>query len=125
MHVAHFFLLGGPGETPETLDETLNRVEKLAKSALFFFCGMRIYPNTELFDLALEEGQIATGGSVVEPVFYRSPFIDAAEIIRRVKGQGGGRVNWLVGAGGQKIAKTLERLHERGHAGPLWEYLVR
>jgi radical SAM superfamily enzyme YgiQ (UPF0313 family) len=124
LHVAHFFLLGGPGETSETLDETLGWGEKLKKSALFFFCGMRVYPNTKLFDLALEEGQIADLASVMEPVFYRSPHIDAAEILGRVKRQGGGRLNWVMGSGGRKIAKTLERLYERGHTGPLWEHLV-
>lgn len=125
LHVAHFFLLGGPGETSDTLEETLGGVEKLKKSALFFFCGMRIYPNTKLFDLALEEGQISNIGNVMEPVFYRSPHIDAAEILRRVKSQGGGRINWVVGSGGRKTAKTIERLYERGHTGPLWEHLVR
>jgi len=125
LHVAHFFLLGGPGETSDTLDETLEGVEKLKKSALFFFCGMRIYPNTKLFDLALEEGQISNIGNVMEPVFYRSPHIDAAEILRRVKSRGGGRINWVVGSGGRKTAKTIERLYERGHTGPLWEHLVR
>lgn len=125
LHVAHFFLLGGPGETSDTLEETLGCVDKLRKSVLFFFCGMRIYPNTKLFDLALEEGQIADVESLVEPVFYRSPQIHAAEILRRVKSQGGGRLNWVVGSGGRKTAKTIEKMYKRGRTGPLWEHLVR
>jgi radical SAM superfamily enzyme YgiQ (UPF0313 family) len=124
LHVAHFFLLGGPGETSETLDETLECLEKLKRSALFFFCGMRIYPNTKLFDLALEEGQIASGENIMEPVFYRSPHIDAAEILRRVKRRGEGRINWIMGSGGRKTARVIERLYERGHTGPLWEHLI-
>jgi len=125
IHVAHFFLTGGPGESSSTLEETLEGAEGLAKSALFFFCGMRIYPNTRLFHLALEEGQISETDDLVEPVFYRSPHIDPGEILRRVKSHGRGRLNWVLGTGGRKIAKTTERMYERGHSGPLWEHLIR
>ncbi len=125
LHVAHFFLLGGPGETSDTLDETLGRLDGLEKSALFFFCGMRIYPNTKLFEMAVNEGQTAKSESVMAPLFYRSAFIETAEILRRLKERGEDRLNWIIGSGGRKMAKVIERLHERGHTGPLWEYLVR
>ena len=36
-----------------------------------------------------------------------------------------GRVNWVVGSGGETMSKIISRMHSRGHAGPLWEYLVR
>jgi hypothetical protein len=122
--VAHFFLLGGPGETSGTLDETLNSLEQLKKSALFFFCGMRIYPNTKLFDIAVEEGQIPADANVIEPVFYRSPLIEADEILGRVRDKRAERFNWIIGSGGAGMAKVIRKLHERGRTGPLWEYLV-
>lgn len=124
LHVAHFFLLGGPGETSDTLDETLGRLDGLEKSALFFFCGMRIYPNTRLFDIAAREGQATEGNDAATPFFYRSPFIETSEILRRLKERGAGRRNWIIGSGGGKTARVVERLYERGHTGPLWEYLV-
>ena len=58
LYVAHYFLLGGVGENKRTLAETLDKADTLEKSALFFFCGMRIYPGTELYRIALKEGQI-------------------------------------------------------------------
>lgn len=125
LHVAHFFLLGGPGETSDTLDETLGRLDGLEKSALFFFCGMRVYPKTKLFEIAVDEGQTAKSESIMAPLFYRSAFIETDEILRRLKEHGRDRLNWIIGSGGQKMAKVIERLHERGHTGPLWEYLVR
>ncbi|RJR28847.1 MAG: radical SAM protein [Desulfobacteraceae bacterium] len=125
LHVAHFFLLGGPGESGSTLDETLKGAERLTNSALFFFCGMRIYPNTKLFDLAVEEGQISETADLLEPVFYRPPHIDPGEILRRVKSRGKGRINWVTGTGGRRIANTMERMYQRGHSGPLWEHLIR
>jgi len=124
LHVAHYFLLGGPGENSDTLNETLSGVDNLKKSVLFFFCGMRIYPHTALYDIAVKEGQIKKTQSILEPVFYRSPSIDAERIIRRVKGQAGGRSNWIIGSGGSETANIIARLYERGHTGPLWEYLI-
>jgi radical SAM superfamily enzyme YgiQ (UPF0313 family) len=125
LYVAHYFLLGGPGENPQTLKETLAGVNRLEKSALFFFCGMRIYPATALYDIAVKEGQIAEGRSILEPVFYRSPFIDSDEIVRQVQKEANKRLNWVIGAGGEETAKIISRLYQRGHCGPMWEYLIR
>jgi radical SAM superfamily enzyme YgiQ (UPF0313 family) len=125
LYVAHYFLLGGPGENPQTLRETLSGIGSLDKSALFFFCGMRIYPDTALYDIAVKEGQIAEGRSILEPVFYRSPFIDSDEIVRQVQKKANRRLNWVIGAGGEETAKIVNRLYQRGHCGPMWEYLIR
>jgi radical SAM superfamily enzyme YgiQ (UPF0313 family) len=125
LYVAHYFLLGGPGENQQTLRETLTGVGSLEKSALFFFCGMRIYPDTALYDIAVKEGLIAEGRSILEPVFYRSPFIDSDEIVRQVQKKANRRLNWVIGAGGEETAKIISRLYQRGHCGPMWEYLIR
>ena len=37
LHVAHYLLLGGPGENRGTVKETLSRLENLKKSVFFFF----------------------------------------------------------------------------------------
>jgi radical SAM superfamily enzyme YgiQ (UPF0313 family) len=125
LYVAHYFLLGGPGENPQTLRETLSGISSLEKSALFFFCGMRIYPDTALYDIAVKEGQIAEGRSILEPVFYHSPFIDSDEIVRQIQKKANKRLNWVIGAGGEETAKIINRLYQRGHCGPMWEYLIR
>jgi len=125
LNVAHYFLLGGPGENPETLNETLSNVDKLKKSVLFFFCGMRIYPHTKLYEMAVKEGQISKTQSILEPVFYHTPFIGTDEIIRRVKDEAKDRPNWIIGSGGMETANITAKLYRRGHTGPLWEYLIR
>jgi radical SAM superfamily enzyme YgiQ (UPF0313 family) len=125
LHVAHYFLLGGPGENSATLNETLTNVGRLERAVFFFFCGMRIYPNTALYDIAVKEGQVEPGQSLLEPVFYRNTSLDGDEIIRRVRIQAQERVNWVIGAGGKESADIIARLYERGHCGPLWEYLIR
>lgn len=125
LHVAHYLLLGGPGETPETLDDTLKTAQELRNCVLFFFCGMRIYPNTALYDRALEEGQVTIDQDLVSPIFYRSPSIDSRAIHRRLKAAGKNRPNWVIGSGGPETARTLLRLYEKGYKGPLWEMLKR
>ena len=122
--VAHYFLLGGPGETHDTLSETLKGADELERAVFFFFCGIRIYPHTSPFDTAVREGQIQTGQNLVDPLFYRSPFISDIEIIKAVEQHANGRLNWLVGAGEIKATRILPRLYERGYTGPLWEYLI-
>ncbi|MEE9910204.1 MAG: radical SAM protein [Deltaproteobacteria bacterium] len=124
LYIAHYFLLGGPGETPETLQETLRGVDKLSRAVFFFFCGIRIYPHTALYDTAQSEGQISASQNLLEPVFYRSPFISDVEILKTVEAHADGRLNWLIGAGESKATRILPRLYDRGHTGPLWEHLI-
>jgi radical SAM superfamily enzyme YgiQ (UPF0313 family) len=125
LHVAHYLLLGGPGETADTLDVTLSQADRLKKSVLFLFCGMRIYPHTALFDLAMEEGVIQPEQDLLEPVFYQSTAIGRDEILHRVEKAARGRANWVMGAGGDETGKLIERMYEKGYSGPLWEYLIR
>jgi radical SAM superfamily enzyme YgiQ (UPF0313 family) len=125
LHVAHYFLLGGPGETPDTLDKTFFNAVKLQKAVLFFFCGIRIYPHTELYNIAIKEGKISRSWDLLEPVFYRANSIDIDEIVRRVQNQARDRPNWVIGSGGEQTARVLSRMYERGHSGPLWEHLIR
>ena len=125
VHCAHYLLLGGPGETRTTLAETLSNIDKLNNTVVFFFCGMRIYPHTALYRLAVAQGVIAPEQDLLEPVFYRSEAFDEAAILEQVQQAAGERINWVFGAGGEKTEKILARLHHRGFAGPLWEFLVR
>lgn len=125
LHVAHFLLLGGPGETAETLDSTLRHVEELEKSVLFFFCGIRIYPHTRLYDRALADGQIDAHQDLLTPVFYHADAISSNDIITAVQTRGRNRINWVAGSGGEQTAQLLTRLYDRGYTGPLWEYLIR
>lgn len=125
LHVAHYLLLGGPGETAETLDNTLRHVEQLKKTVLFFFCGIRIYPHTRLYDRALAEGQIDANQDLLAPVFYHTDALGSDDIITTVQTQSRNRINWVVGSGGEETAQLLTRLYDRGYTGPLWEYLIR
>jgi len=124
LHVAHFFMLGGPGENDDTLNETLSELEQLDKSVLFIFCGIRIYPNTELFDIALKQGQINPNQNLLEPLFYKPESVHLADIIRKVEIHAKGRQNWVIGSEIKHIEKVLFRMYQKGYVGPLWEKLI-
>jgi radical SAM superfamily enzyme YgiQ (UPF0313 family) len=124
LHVAHYFLFGGPGETAKTLAESFSNAEKLEKTVLFLFCGIRIYPHTALYEIALQEGQLSPDQSILEPVFFQPPSISLTDIAQLVEDQAQGRYHWVRAAGGELISRILARLYRRGHTGPLWEYLI-
>ncbi len=125
IHVAHYFLLGGPGESEQTLAETLDKVEELQKTVHFFFTGMRIYPHTKLFEIAIEEGKIREETNLLEPLYYESDTISPDDIETQVTARAAERINWVVGSGGETAATIVSRMHKRGFSGPLWEFLIR
>jgi len=125
LHVAHYFLLGGPGEDIHSVDRTLSNAHRLEGAVFFFFCGMRIYPNTALYDMAVASGRISASRSLMEPVFFESPAVTTEEILLRVRDHASGRTNWVTGSGEDMTARIIPRLYARGHYGPLWEHLIR
>jgi radical SAM superfamily enzyme YgiQ (UPF0313 family) len=73
------FMLGGPGETEDTVKETLRFATENIRpgDAAFFNIGIRIYPGTELESIARKEGVLTKNPeAMLEPVFYVSPGID-------------------------------------------------
>jgi radical SAM superfamily enzyme YgiQ (UPF0313 family) len=68
-----FLLLGGPGETKETVEESLAFADSLNLEALKITTGLRIYPQTPLARTALAEGIIKAGDDLLFPRFYLRP----------------------------------------------------
>ena len=63
----------------------------------------------------MQGGQIQAGQNLIDPVFYRSPFISDVEILKTVEQHADGRLNWMVGAEESKNKRILPRLYERAH----------
>jgi radical SAM superfamily enzyme YgiQ (UPF0313 family) len=68
-----FLMLGGPGETRETVEESLSFAESLGLDALKVTVGLRIYPETRLAATALAEGIIQPDDDLLWPRFYLAP----------------------------------------------------
>jgi radical SAM superfamily enzyme YgiQ (UPF0313 family) len=72
-----FLLLGGPGETRETVRQSLAFADFLDLDLLKITIGIRIYPDTPLAARAVEEGIIAPEDDLLCPRFYFAPGLEA------------------------------------------------
>jgi radical SAM superfamily enzyme YgiQ (UPF0313 family) len=65
-----FLLLGGPGETKTSAEESLAFAESLQLDAMKLSIGVRIYPHTDVAHIAEQEGLIASEQDLLLPRFY-------------------------------------------------------
>ena len=70
IHTMGFLMLGGPGETKDTVEETLAFVSALNLDALKIAIGIRIYPHTKLAKTAVQDGLITAEDDLLFPKFY-------------------------------------------------------
>lgn len=81
------FLVGGPGETEETVEETLGfarwRLER--GDAVYTTVGLRIYPGTSLHRIAVAEGIIEADSTLLDPTFYFSSSLSFDATVARLK----------------------------------------
>ena len=73
-----FLLLGGPGETPETIEQSLAFADSLRLESLKITAGIRVYPGTLLAARAVSDGLIAAGDDLLQPRFYVAPAVREA-----------------------------------------------
>ena len=71
-----FLLFGMPGETPESVEESLRFAHALPLHGLRTTVGIRIYPGTALAATAVAEGVIASEEALLEPRFYLAPGLE-------------------------------------------------
>lgn len=87
LHAIWFFMLGGPGETPETVEQTVSFAERELSSnrcLTVFFTGVRVLPGTELARQAFAEGYLVPGTDLARSVFYLSDEVDETWMLDRV-----------------------------------------
>jgi radical SAM superfamily enzyme YgiQ (UPF0313 family) len=81
------FLVGGPGETRQTVEETLSfakwRLER--GDAVYLTVGLRIYPGTTLHRIAIAEGVVPTNSTLLDPAFYFSSELQFDTTVARLK----------------------------------------
>jgi radical SAM superfamily enzyme YgiQ (UPF0313 family) len=71
-----FLLLGGPGETRETVEQSIAFVRSLRLDALRVTVGIRVYPDTPLARRAVADGMIGAGDDLLRPRFYLAPGLE-------------------------------------------------
>lgn len=119
IYFAHFLILGGFGETEETLQESFENSKRIRNAIIFPYIGMRIYPGTKLFSMAVKEGNISSGQNLLQPVHYTSKNIDLNTIRQRAKETG---QKWIFPE--EDFSQFIANLRANNRKGPLW-HLIR
>lgn len=114
----HSMILGGYGETEDTLTETFENSKKIRNTVFFPFIGMRIYPGTPLHRIAIAEGMFTEKDELLEPVYYLSKNIDISLLKEKAKNSGR---NWIFPD--EELSPVLTKMRERNKKGPLWHHL--
>ena len=120
----HFLICGGPGENLTTLQTGFRNSHRLSGAVILAVVGMRIYPGTALHERALSEGLLDVGTDLLSPVYYLAPGLTKEAIFGQLRDFALRSPNWIVGDPAPDYTRLVERLREKGVAGPLWSYLA-
>jgi anaerobic magnesium-protoporphyrin IX monomethyl ester cyclase len=121
------FLVGGPGETAETVEETLGfaawRLQR--GDAVYLTVGLRIYPGTTLHRIAIAEGVVPTDSTLLDPTFYFSSAIRFDSTVARLRKFAADHPRFMFSADSRSIvlpyltrAASILRLPR-----PHWQYM--
>jgi len=91
-----FLLLGGPGETRDTVMQSLEFADSLKLEAVKVTTGIRIYPDTALADAAIKKAIIKPDDDLLFPGFYLEPEIKDW-LKKTVEEWMAKRPNWMAG----------------------------
>ncbi len=120
---AHYYMFGGPGETPATVEEGIKNIRNLPHTANFMFMGIRILPDTPLMELALREGLISADQNMIDPVYYFSPQVERDELEQTLTEGFADRINCVFPP--DALDEKLILLHKMGYSGSGYDMLVK
>jgi radical SAM superfamily enzyme YgiQ (UPF0313 family) len=107
--VLWIFLIGGPGETDATLEETLRFAAwRLSRGdAVYMTVGVRVYPGTTLQRIAVADGVIEAGDPLLVPTFYQSAALPLDRAIARLRRFAAGHPRFMFSADSRSAVLPL------------------
>ena len=120
--VAHYVIFGGPSETPATVSTGLKNLERLDRSVIFAFSGIRVHPGTGLHELAIQQGMLSPSASLLRPVFYVSPAIEKERMDAAIRSAFRSRRNSFFPPSEGLL--RLAVMNRFGYKGLLWDKLI-
>ena len=122
---AHYIIFGGPGETPDTIRETVANAERLPRCVLFPFAGVRVYPRTSVYADAMRQGRITEEDDCLAPTFYFAEGLDARRAWEILNEGTCHNHEWVMPSRYPTLERMMRHLRRQGTKGPLWEFLLR
>jgi len=136
-------LLGGPGEDPETLAQTIDTIRQIGPDAVGAALGVRLYPGTALVRDLRSRGPLRSNPGIrrsyegpidlFRPTFYVSPELgsDPAGMVRHLAGDDprfflpAGSLGGSHSDHNYNANVELVKAIEAGHRGAYWHILLR
>jgi radical SAM superfamily enzyme YgiQ (UPF0313 family) len=116
----HSLIFGGPGETPETIRETISLMDEISPKAVIAMTGVRIYPGTGMRRIAIADHTVSEEESLLEPRFY-FPAMGPSALLKLVYEAAERKKNWFFpGKRDWGSALGFRILHFLYRKGPLW-----
>ncbi len=120
IYFSHFLILGGYGETEETISEGFENSERFKNTVFFPYIGMRIYPGTRLQELAIQEGVIQDDDNLLEPAYYLANGINYSTLKTRADKTGRRFV-----FPDEDVVTVMNKMRARKRKGMLWHHLKK
>jgi radical SAM superfamily enzyme YgiQ (UPF0313 family) len=134
-------LLGAPGETRESMKETIDTMKKLSPDRVGVSFGVRIFPQTKMAELVQKQGPLSENPNLrgaiegndnfFKPIFYLSAGLgpDAAEYLSQLIG-GDERFFFVSPSGAERNYNyndnsLLVNAIKAGYRGAFWDILRR
>lgn len=73
-------MFGGPGETAETVRAGIRNLRSLEPVHTLVFSGIRLFPNTPLYETARREGKIPEGWDGIRELYYFADGLDPEQL---------------------------------------------
>ncbi len=119
----HFIIFGGPGETGDTFEQGLRNVMALENCVVFAGTGVRIFPDTTVHRITIEEGLISAEQDISQPTWYFSPDINQTYMHRRLTETFAGRKDRIYQD--HDFVEMSHAFHLFGYRGPVWDYILK
>lgn len=120
---AHYVMFGGPDETEDSVNKGLHNLDLLRNCMVLAFSGIRVLPSTPIHGRAIKDGLVAEGASLLEPIYYFSPDIDAQKMYDTILNSFQRRINRIFPPfDGLALMRKLKSV---GYRGLMWNRLVR
>jgi len=120
---ANFFMFGGPRENKETIQTGIKNIINLKNTVSFIFQGIRILPNTKLYEIAINRGIIKKEDDLLEPVYYIEPGLDKEKLESTLKEQFKPYRHCVFPP--DALENSVKFLQKLGHTGLMWDLLIK
>ncbi len=118
----HSIIFGAPKETRKTVKTTITNVEATDPTAVIAIIGIRVYPNTQLADLLVENGYFKSRQDIgLESVFYIDEGVKAW-IFDFLENVAQTNKKWIVPGRESLERDFIKRIRKMKKKGSAWEF---